>query len=94
MKLLTTLVFVVLGLVALEADAACVCRCVNGEVKPLCEKAIDLPPICSPTICPIVPPKIAPIEPPTVPPIGTTQCRQEQILNPVTKQYEWRRVCK
>lgn len=75
------------------AEAACVCRCVNGEVKPICEKAIDLPPICSPTICPIVPPRIEPIQRPQIPPIGTKECRQQQVLNPYTRQYEWKTVC-
>lgn len=28
-----------------SAEARCVCRCVNGEVQPICESAIDLPPI-------------------------------------------------
>jgi hypothetical protein len=76
-----------------QANANCVCRCVNGSVEPICSSSIDLPPICAPTICPIVPPSIAPIQPPTVPPIGTSYCSQQQVLNPYTNQYEWRRVC-
>jgi len=30
---------------------------------------------------------------PTIPPRGTTTCRQEQVLNSRTNQYEWRQVC-
>lgn len=76
------------------ATAACQCRCVNGEVRPLCASSIDLPPICSPSICPLVPPSLAPLPQPSLPPLGTTVCRQVQVLNPVTGRYEWQRVCK
>lgn len=75
------------------AQAACVCRCVNGTVQAICTSSLDIRPICSPTICPIAPPSIAPIQPPRVPPIGTSRCVQRQVLNPYTNQYEWREVC-
>jgi len=75
------------------ANAGCVCRCVNGEVRPLCSSSMDLPPICSPSICPITPPSIAPITAPSLPPLGTTNCTQQQVLNPRTNQYEWKKVC-
>jgi hypothetical protein len=75
-------------------QAECVCRCVNGEVKAICRSTLDIAPICAPTICPIVPPSIAPIPAPTVPPIGTKQCRPEQVYNPITRQYEWKSICK
>ena len=75
-------------------DAACVCRCVNGNMQALCSSSIDLPPICPPTVCPITPPSVAPIQQPRVPPIGTTQCRQAQVVNPQTGRYEWREVCR
>lgn len=77
-----------------DAGAACVCRCVNGEMRPICSSSIDLPPICPPTVCPITPPSVAPIQAPQVPPIGTTACRQAQVYNPSTGQYEWREVCR
>ena len=38
------------------ANADCTCQCVNGQMQPLCSSAIDLPPICPPTICPITAP--------------------------------------
>ena len=63
-----------------SAEARCVCRCVNGDVQPICESAIDLPPICAPQICPLAPPSVTPIMPPTVPPIGTTGCEEKQVL--------------
>lgn len=80
--------------VANESTAACMCRCVNGEVRALCTSSLDIEPICAPTICPITPPSLAPIQVPRVPPIGTTFCRQAQVLNPQTHQYEWREVCR
>ena len=76
-----------------KSDAACVCRCVDGEMQPLCSSSIDLPPICPPTICSLVPPSIAPIQPPGIRPLGTSRCAQRQVLNPSTHQYEWRSVC-
>ena len=91
---ITVLVLLLMaGLLAGVANASCVCRCVNGEVRALCESTIDLPPICPPKICPIVPPSIEPIQKPTLPPIGTKECRQVQVLNPDTNRYEWRTVC-
>ena len=75
------------------AEAACACRCVNGQVKAICQNSLDLPPICAPTICPIVPPSIKPIPQPSIPPLGTTACDLKEVLNPITHQYEWKRIC-
>ena len=83
-----------------EANAHCVCRCVNGSVQPICSSEVDLPPICAPIICPIVPPSVTqmqpsvtPMQPAIVPPIGTSFCSLQQVPSPYTNQYEWRRVC-
>ncbi len=73
--------------------AACICRCGNGNVQPICQGATDLPPINSPSICPITPPSISPMQSPTLPPLGTQGCRQAQVLNPMTGQHQWRAVC-
>jgi len=35
-----------------ESKTACVCRCVDGAMQPLCESSIDLPPICPAAACP------------------------------------------
>ncbi len=75
------------------ATAACICQCVNGHVEAICQSAIDLKPICSPTLCPLVPPSLKPIESPTVPPIGTSQCHNQQVWNPSLGRYEWVRLC-
>ena len=91
MRIFLSLAFTVL--VAGNADASCVCRCVDGEVQPLCSSSIDLPPICAPTICGIVPPSIAPIQAPGIPPLGTSSCSPRRVLNPATNQYEWRSIC-
>lgn len=74
--------------------ASCVCRCVNGNMQPLCTSSIDLPPICPPTVCGIVPPSLAPLQPPQLPPLGTSRCEQRQVQNPATGRYEWREVCR
>jgi hypothetical protein len=75
------------------SHAGCECRCVNGQVVPLCSSTLDLPPICPPRICQIVPPAVRPIDPPRIPPLGAKDCRSEQVYNPGTGQYEWRQVC-
>lgn len=79
---------------ASPALANCVCRCVNGHMQPLCSSPLDIAPICPPTICGIVPPSVTPIQPPKIPPLGTTNCQQAQVMNPNTRQYEWRTVCR
>ena len=88
------LLFLMLLLFSQSVMSDCVCRCVNGEVTPLCSNTLDLKPICSPQICPIVPPSIQPITPPTIPPIGTTGCQNQQVFNPYTHQYEWKLICR
>jgi hypothetical protein len=90
MKLLISLYLL---LISTFSYGNCVCRCVNGEMTPICSSSIDLPPICPPTVCPIVPPSVQPINPPVVPPIGTSQCQNKQVLNQRTGQYEWRLIC-
>lgn len=86
-------IFFFLLLISTYSFGSCVCRCVNGEMIPICRSSIDLPPICPPTICPIVPPSVQPINPPVVPPIGTSQCQNKQVVNQRTGQYEWRLIC-
>lgn len=81
-------------LIVSDANADCVCRCTNGQNAPLCSSALDIPPICPPRVCPIQPPSIAPVQAPQLPPLGTQNCWQQQVLNPYTNQYEWRRVCR
>ncbi len=88
------LVIGALVFISFGAQAACVCRCSNGQNQPFCSGALDLPPICAPMVCPIVPPSITPIQAPQLPPLGTTQCHPQQVLNPYTNRYEWQTVCR
>jgi hypothetical protein len=75
-----------------EANAACTCQCVNGNMQPLCDSAIDLRPICPPTICPITAPSIAPISTPVIPPIGTSACHQARVCD-AFGNCRWQQVC-
>jgi len=90
-RLLLTVVLA--SLLTAESRAASVCRCVDGEMQPLCESSVDVPPVCPVAVCAIVPPPVRPIQPLGIPPLGTSQCSQRQVLNPTTRQYEWRSVC-
>jgi hypothetical protein len=90
-RLILTVSF--LAFLTASAEASCVCRCVDGQMQPLCSSSIDLPLICPMTTCPLTPPSIAPIQPTQLPPLGTSQCSQGQVLNPATRQYEWRSIC-
>jgi hypothetical protein len=74
------------------AQAACYCQCVDGEVRPLCDRALDLPPICPPRICGIQAPSIAPISPPTIPPIGTSSCQQRRVCD-MFNNCRWQQIC-
>ena len=86
---------ILLGIVAapVRSLASCVCRCVDGEVVPICTSSLEIPPICPPRICPIVPPAIPPIQPPVIPPVGTTRCEQRQVWSETRQQYVWREIC-
>ena len=86
--------FVIIALALVNANAACICKCVNGTVEAICENAFELKPLCSPTICPLPTPSIAPLELPSLPPIGTTQCKKEQVYNEWTESYEWVEICR
>jgi hypothetical protein len=91
MRILLAIIFA--AALTAQAAASCECRCVNGEMQPLCSSSIDIPPICPATICLIPPPSIAPIQPARIPPLGTSHCSPQQVLNPATRQYEWRSLC-
>ena len=94
-RLVTELAFIVVSVLAsTQAVASCVCRCVGGNMQPICSGSLDLPPICPPTVCAIVPPSVQPIQTPMVPPIGASNCQKEQVLNPRTSQYEWKTICR
>lgn len=88
------LLFILFLFIPMPSEAACQCACVNGRQVPICERAIDLPPLCPPRLCPLVPPSIKPLNPPRNPPIGTKRCDMQQVWNDETRQYEWVQVCR
>lgn len=75
------------------AHAACECRCVGGQNRPICENSLDLPPICPSTMCPLEPPSLQPLATPQLPPLGTSSCEMRQVYNPFVQQYQWQRLC-
>jgi hypothetical protein len=91
--MLIPILAVLASLMTADAWAACVCRCVDGQMQPLCESSIDLPPVCPATLCALPLPLSKPIEPPALPPLGTKKCSPRQVQNPDTGQYEWRDLC-
>lgn len=74
---------------------ACTCVCIAGSSQPVsvCDRVSDVPAICAPRICSIAPPTVRPIEPIVLPPLGTSECRNERVLNDLTNQYEWVVLC-
>jgi hypothetical protein len=79
-------------MIGTSAKAECTCECVNRQMQPLCEDAMDMPPICPPTICPIAAPSITPIPTPMVPPIGTSRCQPERVCD-TFGNCRWETVC-
>ncbi len=78
-------------LIALQsAHASCVCRCVAGEVKPICTQAIDMPPICAPAICPASP---AVLPSNRIPAFGSESCSRQSVFDPRTGRYETKTIC-
>ena len=85
-------VFLLSMVEATSAMSACRCACVSGEMQSLCSSSLDLPVMCV-GLCPLAPVSLAPLPSLQLPPLGTQQCVQKQVLNPNTRQYEWRSVC-
>lgn len=75
------------------AYAECACKCVKGEVQPICASSTDLKPICGALVCPAPLSAVKPVQPITIPPLSTTNCRKILVLNDYTKRYEWKGVC-
>lgn len=93
MKKIALFVAIALSLSALSEQAFATCRWtfVNGRQQQLCDSTIDMPAIRPLGIAPIVPPSIAPIQTPMIPPLGTSSCRQAQVWN--GQSYQWQTVC-
>lgn len=84
---------IVLMMISTASFADCYCACVDGDVQALCSSSLDIEPICPPRICPIDTPSIKPIRPQQIPPIGTSDCDEQRVLNPLTGRYDWETVC-
>ena len=89
-----SLILLFMGAMSVPAEAGCVCRCVNGNMQPICSSTLDIPPICPARVCSVSPSRVEPVPSTALPPSGTTSCRQVQVKNPYTGQYEWKRVCR
>jgi hypothetical protein len=76
-----------------SASARCACRCIDGEVKPLCDSALEPRPVCPARACPTPPAAIPPIDQAEVPPPGTRECHFRQLLNRSTGLYDWVQIC-
>ena len=76
-----------------SAEAACVCRCVDGKPKAICASGTDIPPICNTMVCPLAAPRRTPLDTRELPPPIKPGCTNKQILNPATGQYEWAQLC-
>lgn len=96
-KTIASLVVAVCALVAMPAGAACTWEwdCSNGPGQcrrvPLCDNALDLPPIDTPSTPPIPAPSVRPIPAPNLPPLGTRSCQPRYICGP--GQCAWQTVC-
>lgn len=86
-------IFFILFVISGASWAACRCVCVNGQSQSVCERAIDLPKTCGAQLCPLPGAALQPLNKPRVPPTGTKRCEPMRILNPDTREYEWRTLC-
>jgi hypothetical protein len=75
-----------------SAHADCECRCVNGKMRPVCESAMDMPPLCM-DLCPLPPADLPPLPPMQLPPLGTSHCSYKQVWDSNAGAYVWKQVC-
>lgn len=75
------------------AEAACTCRCVDGQMQPVCDSGINPPQVCSPTVCRPPKPSVAPVIPPNVLLLGGSECKQAQVCDRSGK-CTWEQVCR
>lgn len=87
-------IFVALTLLLLgatAANAACTCRCVDGQMQRLCDDAfnrpsINRPIICKPAVCSILKPAVA------LPIVAPEGCRQARVCDR-RGNCRWELVC-
>ena len=93
-RTLALALFMAAALAPTHSQAACVCRCVDGEVQPLCQNGFELRPYCTDLmLCPLVPPSLPPLDPPGALPLGTIECRQAYVCDVYGRHCRWRRIC-
>ena len=82
-------IFVALTLFLLggtAANAACTCRCVDGQMQSLCDDLINRPVVCKPTVCRVLKPAVAP------PIVAPSECRQARVCDR-DRNCRWELVC-
>jgi hypothetical protein len=75
------------------AEAACTCQCVNGQMQPVCDSAINPPMVCPPAVCRPPKPSVAPVIPPNVMGLGGSECEQAQVCD-ASGKCTWEQVCR
>jgi len=75
------------------AEAACVCRCLDGKAKAICSSGTDIPPLCNATACPMTTPKRTPQDVRQTPPPVKPGCTNRQVYDPKTGKHEWAQIC-
>lgn len=78
---------------ATPAEAACVCRCVDGKAKAVCSSATDIAPLCNTTKCPLSIPKRMPTDVSKPKPAVKPGCTVRQVYDPKTGKHEWGQLC-
>lgn len=79
---------------AAPADAACVCRCVDGKAKAVCSSGTDIAPLCNTTNCPLSIPKRSPTDVSKPKPPVKPGCQVKEVYDPKTGKYEWGQLCR
>jgi hypothetical protein len=67
------------------AYAGCYCVCIDGQIRPSCTSATEIPPICSIRTCPFSS-GIAPR------PLGSTPCQNQRVCD-IYGHCVWKYVC-
>jgi hypothetical protein len=75
------------------AEAACTCRCVDGQMQPVCDDGINWPMVCRPTVCRPPKPSVVPVIPPNLLPLGGSVCKQAQVCD-TSGKCTWEQVCR
>ena len=78
-----------------SAFANCSCQCVNGELAAICTGNVNVQPTCAPRACPPAPASVSmAIQPVSSQGAGGSTCAPVQVLNPVSRQYELKVLCR